>query len=253
MAGESKLFTTRGLVLKTKPLGERDRFVSLLTPEKGKLSCVAPGARKTKSSLAALVEPFTLAEYFLHRGKSLYTISQAEKITTFNSLREDLTSYTYACYLSGLLDNVVEIDGGQLKDIFSLLYNSLAQLEAGLKPGLVGLAFEFKLLHVLGYSPHLECCLFCGLESSRYYLSLEGGGLVCFSCSKKDHSFLSLSRGSLALARYLIKGSWPGISRLKLTESQYKELAFLTRAFLQRWAGVDNFKAMSFLEKLNSS
>ncbi len=251
MAGKERLFTTQGLILKSKPFGERDRLISLLSPGRGKLTCVAPGARKTKSSLAALVEPFTYGNYLMHQGRNLYTIRQADIITFFSRLRNDLESYTFASHICQLVDDVVEDDGGQIRELFKLLYRSLLFMEKGAAPALIGLAFHFKLLKLLGYAPHLAGCLHCGREASIYYLHVEEGGIVCFNCLKSADSSSYLSQGSLALSRLLLKGNWAAINNLKLNEEQYKELSFFSRVFLQRWLGVENFKAFNFLEKLN--
>ena len=47
-----RIFKAEGLVLRTRPLGEADRLITLLTLEEGKFIAVARGARKIKSKLA---------------------------------------------------------------------------------------------------------------------------------------------------------------------------------------------------------
>ena len=48
-----------GLVLKTMPIGERDRRVTILTREKGKLSCFARGAARQGSPLMGIARPWS--------------------------------------------------------------------------------------------------------------------------------------------------------------------------------------------------
>ena len=44
-----------GLALSSKPLGENDRLLTLLSDQEGLTRLAVPGARKPKSSLAAAV------------------------------------------------------------------------------------------------------------------------------------------------------------------------------------------------------
>ena len=93
------MLKTRALVLRSRPLGERDRLLSLLTLEQGKLSAVAPGARKIKSKLAAGVDYFTCGSFLLYRGRSLFTVSQLEVETSFRNIRRIFVLMLTACSL----------------------------------------------------------------------------------------------------------------------------------------------------------
>ncbi|MFO7820042.1 MAG: DNA repair protein RecO, partial [Halanaerobacter sp.] len=53
------LFDTDAIVLRHYELGEADKIIVLFTKERGKIRVVAKGVRKTKSTLAAGLEPFT--------------------------------------------------------------------------------------------------------------------------------------------------------------------------------------------------
>ena len=59
-----------GLCLRSHPLGEADRLLTLLTREEGLLRVVAAGARRPRSSLAAAA-PLVLLEVQVARGRSL--------------------------------------------------------------------------------------------------------------------------------------------------------------------------------------
>ena len=52
MNGEQRL---EGLVLRSTPLGENDRLISVLSAGDGLIRLAVPGARKPKSSMAAAV------------------------------------------------------------------------------------------------------------------------------------------------------------------------------------------------------
>lgn len=70
-------FTTTGLVLKRTQVGETDRIISLLTQDYGKLTCVAKGVRKLKSSKRAFLEPGNIVNAYCIKTQSMPLLTQA--------------------------------------------------------------------------------------------------------------------------------------------------------------------------------
>ena len=58
-----------GLVLKSMTIGERDRRITILTREKGKLSCFARGASRQGSPLMGLARPLVYGKFTLRPGR----------------------------------------------------------------------------------------------------------------------------------------------------------------------------------------
>ncbi|NLJ55982.1 MAG: DNA repair protein RecO, partial [Firmicutes bacterium] len=103
-----KLLKTRALILRSRPLGERDRLLSLFTYEQGKLTAVAPGARKVKSRLAAGVDYFNCGHFLLYRGKSLFTVTQLEIEINFVQIRKNIRAYACGMYFCELVEKLLE-------------------------------------------------------------------------------------------------------------------------------------------------
>ena len=74
------------MVLRTQKLGEADRIIWLLTSEHGQVRAVAKGVRRTTSKFGARLEPFSVVDIQLHRGRSLDTIIQVETIASHGEL-----------------------------------------------------------------------------------------------------------------------------------------------------------------------
>ncbi|PMC75402.1 DNA repair protein RecO, partial [Brachybacterium sp. UMB0905] len=72
----TKLYRDDAIVLRTHPLGEADRIITLLTRRHGKVRAVAKGVRRTGSRFGARLEPFSLVDVQLHAGRSLHTVTQ---------------------------------------------------------------------------------------------------------------------------------------------------------------------------------
>ncbi|MEC4984252.1 MAG: DNA repair protein RecO [Oscillatoria sp. PMC 1068.18] len=98
----SRTYKVTGINLKSMPLGEADRLVTILTPEFGLIRAVAPGSRKHKSKLRGRSELFVVNELLIAKGRSLDKITQAETIESYPGLSKDLGKLAVAQYLAEL-------------------------------------------------------------------------------------------------------------------------------------------------------
>ena len=87
-----KSYRDEAIVLRTHKLGEADRIITLLAAEHGQVRAVAKGVRKTTSKFGARVEPFSVIDAQLHRGRTLDTLTQVASITPTCTLRPPSSS-----------------------------------------------------------------------------------------------------------------------------------------------------------------
>lgn len=73
---------TEAIVLKRTNYGETDRIVNFLTPS-GRVNALAKGVRREKSRLASGIEPFSLSEIVVHKGKGELDILTSAKSKEF--------------------------------------------------------------------------------------------------------------------------------------------------------------------------
>lgn len=181
-----KLYRDDAIVLRTHPLGEADRIITLLTRRHGKVRAVAKGVRRTGSRFGARLEPFGLVDVQLHTGRSLHTVTQAMGIQTFaQGISADYARYTAACAMlettDRLTDDVVDPSARQ----FLLLVGALRSTAEGrIPPDQVLDAFLLRTLAYAGWAPELRTCANCGAEGPHHAYDVSAGGLVCSACRR---------------------------------------------------------------------
>ena len=71
-------YTTDAFVLRRMHFGETDNILTLYSPDRGRFSAIAKGARKAISRLSGATEVLTLTRFGLASGKSLEIVTQVE-------------------------------------------------------------------------------------------------------------------------------------------------------------------------------
>ena len=153
-----------GLVLSSATIGEYDKRVVLLTKENGRFSAFARGARRPKSPLSAVTEPFCFGEFYVFRGRDSYTIEEVHVENYFPGLRTDLDSLYMGLYFCEVADYFTR-EGMSAKAELELLYRALSALtdsgEDAEKDGgalipaeLIRRIYELRMLAISGYAPH---------------------------------------------------------------------------------------------------
>jgi DNA repair protein RecO (recombination protein O) len=176
---------TPALVLRTRPYGESDRIVTLLTEEHGKITGIAKGAKNSRRRFAGTLEPFVRVRVVFRQRASaeLVFLVRCELLGVWRGFTRDLDRFAAGSYVLELTDRMVfGREAGH--DVFTLVGEALALLDGGPAIEPVLRAFELHLLAVSGYTPALDRCRGCGTIAGTAvaYLALERGGLVCRRC-----------------------------------------------------------------------
>ena len=117
-----KTFSIKGIVLKRVNVGETDRIINLLTQEYGKMTCVAKGVRKIKSSKRAFLEPGNLINAFLVQTKSLPILTQATLINDCSTMKQTLSSFRQLSQMLEIFEKLFVEQEIEL-EVFSTILN----------------------------------------------------------------------------------------------------------------------------------
>lgn len=173
-------YKTIGINLKSTPLGESDRLLTVLTGESGLVRLVAPGARKHKSSLGGRASLFVVNQLLIAKGRTLDKIVQAETLESFPGISPNLAKLTAAQYLAELVLFQALSEQPQT-ELLCLLREHLSRIEQFAAdytlPALTHATFH--LLALAGLTPQLHCC---GISQKPIALeSVDSAHAVAFS------------------------------------------------------------------------
>jgi len=224
-------YQSRSIILKTMDYKEADKIVSVFSEGAGKISAVARGIKKPKSSLRACVQPFCHSLLYYRQGKDMDLITQGRLIDFYGNTREDISGMLHAVYIMELLDKAL-MDRMPLKNLYQHTLQVLDFIDQfGINP-LVIRQYELQLLVCLGYSPGLNTCVSCGNPQVSAF-DLAQGGIVCSDCLKNSATVHNISAETLAILRLSLHAGPVTLSRVKASASSQQQLETLLEAYLE--------------------
>lgn len=240
------LQTSQAILLDVVALGEHDRIVVLLTPERGKLRGVARGARRKYSRFAGQLAPLAKVSvtWFERSGADLVRISSVDLVRAADRLQQDLEGILLGAYLADhLLEFAQENEESEL--LYRLLDSTVEALLKGVDRQLAARYFESWVLRLSGIFPPPWECPACGREVERAVLPRESDGLLCHRCGSGGGA-LSVSAAAVDFLRRIGGEKLTAMATAPPPASVLEEVeevcGRVRRSFLQR--ELKSFKVM---------
>ncbi len=145
----------KAIILSRTDYGEKDRLITVLTPNHGKLRAIAKSVRSSKSRLAGGIELFAENELGLVEGRGdLYTVTHSRMKRYFGDIARDLdrSMYAYEC-LKAINKLAPDHAGGDYYDDLSKLFAALSEDKVPFMQ--IKIWYGLKLLETMGASPNL--------------------------------------------------------------------------------------------------
>jgi DNA repair protein RecO (recombination protein O) len=188
-------------------LGEADRIVTLATEGRGKVLAVVKGVRRTTSRWGGRLEPMSNVSVICWQGRDLDTVTQAQVLDQFISLRQDVDRIRRASVLLEVVDQVCQEDQPN-PALYKMLVGALRAMETTDSP-LITAGFVWKLLALEGSAPVLDACANCGRPEPLVAFDLADGGALCNSCRRG----VPVSPGALDVLRHILGGELAAVLR----------------------------------------
>jgi DNA repair protein RecO (recombination protein O) len=192
---------TKGIILRTRLLTESSLIVHWLTPDLGRVSTAAKGARRSKSPFRGKLDLFFTAEFtfFRSRRSDLHTLREVSLLETRAALRQDLTGLQRASYGTTFLEQVTEPET-PLPGPFDLFQGYIDEVCRRPAAPELTLAYELKMLDELGLRPDLAAA--------------------------------AISEGARKIATRLLTDAWTDLQPLKPSTAQLRELRQFLHGFI---------------------
>lgn len=167
---------TEGLIIREfNSVGEADRFITVLTRQKGVIRASVRGARRIKSRSGPATGLLMFSRLRLIQGRDMYIVEDAQPIETFFGLRADIGKTALAQYFCELSQALCPSEE-EAADALLLLLLALRHLEKDTRPlPLVKAVVEWRLLTLAGYMADVSGCAACAnTDGDKLFLELEG-------------------------------------------------------------------------------
>lgn len=238
-----------GIVLRTIDYGESNRIVTFYTREFGKISAMARGAKKPKSRLASISQPFTYGYFLLQGGSGLGTLQQGEIVSSMREIREDIFLTAYASFVMELTDKATE-EKQPNPFLFELMYQTLHYMNEGVDPEVLALIFEVKMLPVLGLYPVIDTCVICHETRPFYAFSVREGGFLCEQHADHDPYRFPLSDAASKLIRLFYHFDLNRLGNVSVKDETKQQIRAAITAYYDEYCGI-YLKSRRFISQLD--
>ncbi|ENH97501.1 DNA repair protein RecO [Gracilibacillus halophilus YIM-C55.5] len=239
-----------GFILKTHDYGETHKIVTLLTANAGKVGAIAKGAKKTKSRMAAITQPFIHGSYLIQLGSNLATLQQGEVISSFRSIREDIFKTAFVSYLAELTDKLID-DKQFNPKIYHQLLHTVQRIDQEADAQVLAMIYEWKMYKEAGFAPVIHQCVHCGKREQFAGFSIAEGGVLCRRCQSMDPHFTPLHEKLLKLLEVFDYVEMDQIGDISIKEENKHKLQAIMDRYYEYYGGY-YMKTKRFLKQLDS-
>lgn len=222
---------TKGIIIAENNMDDFDKMLTMLTPGMGKISCVAKGARRTKSLLLGGTQFLCFGDYVLYKSGDIYSINSCETIEIFYNIRTDLDKLKYAVHINKIISDIAQENQNCYK-ILQLFLNTLYVIsEKNMNLDLVLAIFKLKLLSIIGFMPNVRECSCCKNVQEIDSFSFKHNGFLCKNCAKQDTSSIHISENTKCAIQYIVMSETKKIFSFNMPEDDLKELQIVAKIY----------------------
>lgn len=228
-----------GVVVNSLDKGDNNRYLSVLTAKKGRITLLAKGSHSLRGEQRAISQMFTYANFEYYERGEIAILKGGSPIHSFYTLSDNMDHLNLATYLCEVVCELTD-EGVEAEDMLRMLLNSLYALCTDRYPSeLIKGAFEWRAASLSGYEPMLLSCHRCGcaVEDGAIYLDVMNGGVVCAECIRRGSGtphtedgeglrdlLCPLSPASLAALRYCATAPLSRLLSFELTDGEDQRL-----------------------------
>lgn len=245
--------TIEGIVLKERAFGEQDKFIDILTRDRGVMELPVKGARKITGKSSSATQIFAYSRFCYEQKNNRLLLNSVEPIHIFYNLRRSLSVISLASYFSETVCSCTpELTNSE--NILRLFLNTLHYLEKNLRSEqLLKAIFEIRLMSEIGFMPDVLACRECGnFEPDGVFFSVTDGTFICTDCcnSAYGNSF-RLDSPAFSAVRHIVLTDFDRLFNFRVSEKTLGQLSEFSESYiisqLER-----NFRTLDFYKSVST-
>ena len=139
---------TLGIVINTKTIKESDIFVTLLTPDLGKITALAKGAKNIRSSRLGSLQLGNIIKVHLYRKNDFLWLSESTTISQFLHIKKNLTQLNLLFYFLEILNYFIA-ENQQINQIYPIAQNVILAINRNHLADFI--KYEIEFINLLGF------------------------------------------------------------------------------------------------------
>ncbi len=175
---------SEAIVLRGVDFSETSRIVTFLTPDRGRLTCLAKGVRRPKSTLAAALDTLNRLElvYYWKDGRSVQNLAEASVLDGFAEIKANLEKAAFSAFAMEVAGRVAH-ENEPSQELYAVLVHGLESLRRWAGNIRAHAVWQvLQLLSAAGYEPTVDRCVECGEAATAARGFSYSGGVTCAGC-----------------------------------------------------------------------
>ena len=193
------------MLLKAIDYRDADRILTFYTRDRGRLSAIARGARRSRRRFGGALEPFCVVDLAFARGRGdLATLKEVAVTRAFPGVLTSLAALREGGAALDLVRRITREEDPEPR-LFDDVVRLFEALGAGTHlPEELRLAFSIRVLSLVGMAPELETCALSGVRcppGQSAFFDPERGSIVRQSLGGRGVLVSGETRAALVRAR----------------------------------------------------
>ena len=248
------------ILLRSVDFGESDRIVHFLTRDRGRLTAMAKGARRSRRRFPGTLDLFNRLEIEGRLGPraSMAFLEQARLVDAFLEIRADPARYALASFLTEMLDRLSPegLEGTEAERLYDFAAESLSLIGSVRPDAMLRVLLELRALDALGLRPEFGRCVRCGRVPGHdvdpehaVSFFVPDGGIVCTACAAALDGLVPTELGTLRVLEEGMQIEASALPKLRLDERRLAQAERLVFRFQRFHVGVE-LRSGRFLDEM---
>lgn len=205
----------KGLVIKNYDSGDRDKLITIFTPE-GLLTAKLKGVNSPTAKLKFAKQCFCFADFVLN-GDKILTVTSANLIDSFYNLTLDYDVFDEAGKILRLARPLMKENESNPYLFVQLIQSFKTLAYSKVQKNVTQVKFLLNLFYNQGYQFESEKCSSCnGVLSENRYLNLSTGEVLCSYC--KNNYCQKISYGTNKVLKIIGETDYDRLNSLKFSQ-----------------------------------